>query len=226
VHTLDGAPWRQVIGVVVDTRDNGVDQASPATVYWPSYGEGLYAPGTTSIAAAVTFTIRSERAGTAALVDDLRRAVWSVSRSLPVSSVRTLNDIYVESMARASFAMTLLTAAAGIGLVLGLVGIYGLVAYGVAQRTREIGIRLALGAGEGTVKVIFMRRALALTAAGVAASFALTRLMGALLFETSPLDPVTYAVAPVVLAVAAAIASYVPARRAAAVDPVEALRAE
>ena len=230
VRTLDAAPWREVIGVVQDTRDNGVDQAPPATVYWPSYGEGLYDAGGSSIANTVTFTIRSDRAGTPALVDDLRRAVWSVSRSLPVASVRTLDDIYVQSMAATSFTMTLLTVAGGIGLLLGIVGIYGLVSYGVAQRTREIGIRLALGASEGTVKVIFMQRALVLTAAGLAlglaASVALTRVMAALLFETSPLDPVTYVAVPIVLVLAAGLASYVPARRAAAVDPVEALRAE
>jgi len=115
-------------------------------------------------------------------------------------------------------------------LLLGIVGIYGVISYGVSQRTREIGIRLALGAQKGELKWMFVRSALVLTGVGVAigagTAAALTQLLKSLLFNVSPMDPFTYITVPVVLGLAAALASYLPARRAAAVNPVEALRAE
>jgi ABC-type antimicrobial peptide transport system permease subunit len=115
-------------------------------------------------------------------------------------------------------------------LVLGVIGIYGVIAYSVSQRTREIGIRVALGAQHGQLAAMFVRHGLLLTAAGVAcglgAAIALTRLMSSLLFEVSPVDPFTYGAVAVGLVAAAALASYLPSRQAAAVDPVEALRAE
>jgi predicted permease len=230
VRTLDTSPWREVIGVVADTHDNGVDQTPPATAYWPAFGESLYDTTADSSTPSATFTVRSERAGSGSLQDELRRAVWSVNRSLPVAGVRTLDEIYVASLARTSFAMTLLTVTAMVGLGLGLVGIYGLVSYGVSQRWREIGIRLALGAAGGSVRGLFIRRALVLTAAGAGLglgfSMALTGLMTGLLFKTSPLDPLTYGTVPAVLLATAIVASYIPARRAAGVDPVTALRGD
>jgi ABC-type antimicrobial peptide transport system permease subunit len=133
-------------------------------------------------------------------------------------------------MVRTSFTLTMLAIAGTMALILGILGIYGVISYAVSQRTREIGIRLALGAQKSTLRWIFVRSALLLTAAGVVvglgAAAGLTRLMKSLLFGVSPLDPVTYSAIPLVLITAAALASYLPARRAAAVDPVEALRAE
>ena len=133
-------------------------------------------------------------------------------------------------MARTSFTLVMLVIAAGMALILGVVGIYGVISYAVSQRTREIGIRLALGAQGGELKRMFVQNGLMLASAGMAiglvAAAGLTRLMSSLLFGVSPLDLPTYAAVPIVLAGATVLASYLPARRAAAVDPVEALKAE
>jgi ABC-type antimicrobial peptide transport system permease subunit len=133
-------------------------------------------------------------------------------------------------MARTSFTLVMLAIAGTMALLLGILGIYGVISYGVAQRTREIGIRLALGAPKGELKWMFVRSALLLTGVGVAIGLGtaagLMQLMKSLLFGISPLDPLTYIAVPLVLAASAIFASYLPARRAAAVDPVDALRAE
>ena len=153
-----------------------------------------------------------------------------MNASLPLAAVRTMQEIYDESMARTSFTLVMLAIAGGMALMLGVIGIYGVISYAVSQRTREIGIRLALGAQRGELKRMFVRSGLILTgtgmAIGLAAAAGLTRLMSSLLFGISPLDPATYVVVPILLVTATVLASYVPARRAAAVDPVEALKAE
>jgi ABC-type antimicrobial peptide transport system permease subunit len=153
-----------------------------------------------------------------------------VNASLPLARVQTLEAVYDRSLARTSFTLVMLAIAAAIALLLGLVGIYSVIAYAVSQRTREIGIRLALGAQPGELRRMFLRHGLTLgltgVIAGVAAAVALTRLMSSLLFGISPLDPITYVVVSGVLMGAAGIASYVPARRAITVDPVEALRGQ
>ena len=221
-----GSPVFEVIGVVEDVRERGVDQKAPETVYWPTLGNNVFG-GSLRLP---NFMIRSDRAGTASLLEEIRQAVWSVNSNLPVSNVRTMKEIYSQSVARTSFTLVMLAIAGAMALLLGVVGIYGVIAYAVSQRWREIGIRLALGAQQGKLKTMFVQQALALAGIGVAiglgASALLMQLMKSLLFGVSPLDPLTYAAVPMVLAVAAALASYIPARRAAAVDPVEALRAE
>jgi putative ABC transport system permease protein len=228
MRTLPRAPWREVIGVVQDVRDNGVHEAAPTTVYWPTTTESAYEAGSLDITRMATFVIRSRRAGADGFLKDVQRAVWSINANLPLAGVQTLQTIYEHSMARTSFTLVILAIAGLMALTLGIVGIYGVISYAVAQRTREIGIRLALGAQQAELTRMFVRSALALIGLGVplglAAAAALTRLMSALLFGVSPLDPVTYAAVPIVLASAAIVASYVPARRAAAVDPSEALR--
>jgi ABC-type antimicrobial peptide transport system permease subunit len=160
----------------------------------------------------------------------MRQAVWSVNKDLPLASVRTMQDIYEQSLARTSFTLVMLTIAGAMALVLGVIGIYGVIAYTVSQRTREIGIRLALGAQPRALKTMFVRQAMALAGTGVAigigASMWLSRLMASLLYGISALDSITYLAAPVLLVVATALAAYVPARGASAVDPVGALRAE
>lgn len=227
---LPDAPWREVIGVVQDVHDNGVQEPAPAIVYWPAYGESIYVPGRTDIERAVTFAVRSERAGSESLLQQINRAVWSVNPSLPLASVQTMQGVYNQSLARTSFTLAMLGMASAMALVLGIIGIYGVVSYVVSQRRREIGIRLALGAQQAELSRMFVRYGLAIAGAGVAiglgAAVGLVRLMKSLLFGISPLDPLTYATVPVVLVGAAVIASYVPARRAAAVDPVEALKVE
>ena len=139
-------------------------------------------------------------------------------------------QIASQSLARTSFTLTMLAIAGSMALVLGVIGIYGVISYTVSQRRREIGIRLALGAQRSGLRWMFVRSALVLTGLGVAiglgAAAVLTRLMKSLLFGVSPLDPLTYVSIPLVLAACAVLASYLPARRAAGVDPVEALRAE
>ncbi len=225
-----GDPWQEVIGVVQDIRDNGVQEPAPAIAYWPAIMENLYRPGPAVVARSVTFAIRSPRAGTEIFHDQIRQAVWSVNANLPVAAVRTMQEIYDRSIARTSFTLVMLAIAGAMALLLGIVGIYGVISYAVSQRTREIGIRLALGAPLGGLQSMFVRHALALAtigiAIGLAAAIALTRLMSSLLFGISPLDPLTYAAVPLVLLAAAMLASYLPARRASSVDPVEALRAE
>jgi predicted permease len=223
-------PWREVIGVVQDVRENGVHEKAPSIVYWPSMMEFLYGPSRLDTVRTVTFTIRSERSGTEGFLNQVRQAVWSVNASLPLASVQTMQDIYDRSLARTSFTLVMLGIAGAMALVLGLIGIYGVISYTVSQRRREIGIRLALGAQQGELRQMFVRYGLMLAAIGVAiglgVAMGLTRLMSSLLFGISALDPLTYGAVPVVLVAAAVLASYLPARRASAVDPVEALKAE
>jgi len=223
-------PWHEVIGVVQDVRENGVDHTSPATVYWPSMMPDLYGPGSLDTRRTAYFAIRSNRAGAQAFINEMQHAVWSVNSNLPVAAISTMQDIYSQSMARTSFTLVMLAIAGTMALALGVLGIYGVISYAVSQRKREIGIRMALGAKKSELVWMFVRSALVLTgvgaAVGLGAAAALMRLMRTLLFGISPLDPVTFAAVPVALAAAAALAGYLPARRTAAVDPVEALRAE
>jgi ABC-type antimicrobial peptide transport system permease subunit len=178
----------------------------------------------------VVFALRSKRAGSESLLKDVRQAIWSVDGDLPLARVRTVDAIFRNSMARSSFTLVMLAIAGGMALLLGIVGIYGVISYSVSQRTRELGIRIALGAPAGGLKAMVVRHGLMLTAIGVAfglaAAAALTRLMASLLFEISPVDPITYLAVSAGLLAAAAAASYLPAHRASTVNPMEALRAE
>ncbi len=221
--------WREVIGVVADLRDDGVDRKAPSIVYWPLLQKNFETAPISEVRS-VSFVIRTPRAGSTGLLRDLQQAVASVNPSLPLAEVKTLQSIYDLSLARTSFTMVLLAIAGGMALLLGVVGIYGVISYSVSQRTREIGIRLALGAPLQNVTGMFVRHGLVLSAigaaCGLAAAFALTRLMKSLLYEVSPADPVTYAAVSLALILAATLASYLPARKATRVDPLEALRAE
>jgi predicted permease len=231
IRESPGMPWSEVIGVVQDVIENGVHEKAPEIVYWPPIGLGFFGPGPmVSAIRSVTFVVRSDRTGAEGFLSQIRQAIWSVNASLPVASMRTMRDIYDQSLARTSFTLVMLGIAGAMALVLGVVGIYGVISYAVSQRRREIGIRLALGAQPGELKKMFVRHGLKLVGIGLAlglgASLVLMRLMKSLLFGISPLDPLTYATVPIVLAAAAMLASYLPARRAAAVDPVETLKAE
>ena len=210
-------PWLDVVGVVKDVRHNGLNEPAPETVILPPIARET-----------ATFVVRSERAGTSGFLNELRRAVWSVNGNLSLASVQTLGEMYERSMARTSMTLKLLAITGVLALVLGLVGICGVVSYAVAQRQREIGIRIALGASYGEVRRIFVRNALALVAVGVGiglpAAAVLTRLMESQLFGISPLDPATHLAVALVLVVAAGLASYISARRASALDPVEVLK--
>jgi predicted permease len=228
--TAPDAPLIEVIGVVGNAHINGVQEASPAIVYWPVYGVSHYNAKKAFVWRYVTYVLRTNRAGSQSLMDQLNRAVWSVNTNLPLASVQTMQAVYDRSLARTSFTLIMLAIAGAMALTLGLIGIYGVLSYTVSQRRREIGIRVALGAQPAEIRKMFVRYGLVLSAAGVCIGLVsaalLTRLIQSVLFGISPLDPVTYAVMPLVLVIAAIIASYLPARRAASVDPVEALRAE
>jgi ABC-type antimicrobial peptide transport system permease subunit len=203
---------------------------SPATVYWPSIMRDIYGPGSFDARRTVYFAMRSHRAGSQALINEMQQAVWSVNASLPVADISTMQDIYGDSMARTSFTLVMLAIAGTMAFALGILGIYGVISYAVSQRTREIGIRMALGAKKSELAWMFVRSALVLTgigtALGLVSATALMRLMRTLLFGISPLDPITFAAVPIALIAAAALASYLPARRTASINPVEALRAE
>jgi predicted permease len=231
LRQFSNTPWQEVIGVVEDVHVHGVDEKSPAIVYWPAMLNDPYTPKPTIDAPRfVTFAIRSTRAGTESFLKQVQQAVWSVNASLPLASVSTMQEIYSQSLARTSFTLVMLATAGAMALALSLIGIYGVISYAVSQRTREIGIRLALGAQKGVLRWMFVRSALVLTGVGLViglgAAAALMRLMKTLLFGISTLDPLTFFAVPLMLATAAALASYLPARRAAGIDPVEALRAE
>ncbi|HLK65245.1 MAG TPA: ABC transporter permease [Bryobacteraceae bacterium] len=222
-------PWREIVGVVGDVRLDGADQKAPTTVYWPAM-MNVFWGNPVLVQRGIVFTIRSNRAGSESFVQQARQAIWSIDADLPIARVSTLEQIYRDSMARSSFALVMLAVAGGMALLLGIVGIYGVISYSVSQRTRELGIRIALGAPQGSLKSMVVRNGMLLAVIGVAiglgSAAALTRVMGSLLYEVSPMDVLTYASVSGMLLAAAAAASYIPAHRASRVNPLEALRAE
>lgn len=222
--------WREIIGVVGDTYDDGVNKPAPSSVYWPMMTSNLYPEEATTLHRDLAITIHSSRAGSQNFLREVRQAVWAVNPNLPVAEAHTLEYFYTKSLARTSFTLIMLGVAGGMALLLGIVGIYGVIAVSVSQRTREIGIRMALGAQQTAVTGMFVRHGLWLTGIGVvcglAASFALMRLMASLLFHVSPADPFSYAAVSIVLIATSFLASYIASRRATQVDPVEAVRAE
>ena len=221
-------PWHEVIGVVQEVHEKGVQEKAPEIVYWPAFVGDLYGPD--SPLATMTFVVRSERAGSQGLLNEVRQAVWSVNSNLPLASVRTMQEVYDASLARTSFTLTMLGIAGAMALSLGLIGIYGVVSYLVSQRHREFGIRLALGAQSGAVLQMVLWQVAILVLAGVVigigTALGLTRLMRSLLFGVSAHDPMTFASVAAALICVALLASYLPARRAMRVDPMVALRYE
>ena len=229
VRTLGGRPWREVIGVVGDLHTDGVDQPPVATAYWPMLIYDLWEDGAVA-QNSMAYVLRLQTPATPAFMDAVRESVWAVNAGLPVASVRMLDEILDRSMARTSFTLVMLLIAASVALVLGAVGLYGVISYTVAQRTREFGVRMALGAQPSAVGSLVLRHATALIAIGVtigiAAALAVTRAMQALLFGVTPNDPVTLIVVAGLLAFVGVIATLVPVVRATRVDPLEALRWE
>ena len=222
--------WRQIVGVVGDVHYDGVDKKAPTVAYWPIFVKNFESNLGGEVRRELAFVIRTPRAGSQAFLNEARRAVWSVDANLPLSDVRTAGYYYTKSMARTSFTLVMLAIAGGMALLLGAVGLYGVIAYSVSQRTREIGIRIALGAQQKEVVGMFVRQGIILAGVGVACglvvALATLHVMSSLLFQVSAVDPVTYILVCVGLGATAALASYLPSRRASAVDPVEALRAE
>jgi predicted permease len=239
-HNADGAlgkmirvastdDWREIIGVVQDIHDDGVDKTAPTAVYWPVMRDNFEGQKT-GLSRGIAFLIRSPRAGSQAFMKEVQEQVWSVNSSVPLADATTVGELYTKSMARTSFTLVLLCVAGAMALLLGIVGIYGVISYTVSQRTREIGIRMALGAQRGELTSLFVRQGLWLTAIGAACglvvAFVTMRLMSSILFNVSPVDPLTYITITLGVAATACIACYLPSRRAATVNPVSALRSE
>jgi predicted permease len=223
-----GQPFYRVVGVTEDVRYNGLDKPAAEMVYFPLIpmdGAPLWSPERS-----VTLLVKSASTHPEQLAATVRRTLADIDSDIPLANVRTMDDVVARSMARTALTMLLLAIAGGMALVLAAVGLYGVISYIVGRRTREIGIRVALGAQVAevirNVTLQSLRLALAGTAAGVVGALVLTRFLRSMLFEVSPTDPFVLAGVSLVLVAVAIAASYLPARRAAKVDPVIALRAE
>jgi predicted permease len=229
IHVGSTDPWHEIIGVAGNVYDDGVSQAPSTAVYWPLFQDN-FETQKEMVRRYVSFAIRSPRTGSAAFMSEVQQAVWSINSDLPLADPTTLGELYTKSMARTSFSLVMLCVAGSMALLLGIVGIYGVISYAVSQRTREIGIRMALGAQQKALTGMFVRQGLVLTGIGIAfglgVAFISMRLMSSLLFNVSPVDPWTYALTTVCIIGIAWLACYLPSRRAAVVNPVNALRAE
>jgi ABC-type antimicrobial peptide transport system permease subunit len=222
--------WREIVGVVGDVRDDGVTRPATEIVYFPLLVDRIFNAPTTVVRRGVTFVVRSSRTGTPGFLDEIRGAVWAANPDLPLADVRTLGDLYERSLARTSLTLVLLALAGAMALLLGVVGIYGVVAYIVSQSAREIGIRIALGATSAHVRRDILGRAAMVTGmgalVGMIGALATSHFFTALLFQVAPTDPIALGGACAILLTVGAVAAYLPARRATRIDPVEALRAD
>ncbi|MGH9940633.1 MAG: FtsX-like permease family protein, partial [Blastocatellia bacterium] len=217
-------PWVTVVGIIGDVKEMGLEAPAKAEMFFP-YQQlpDMFWNIPRDLAVRTTGDPMSVAAA-------VRQAVWSVDRDQPVSNIRTMDEILAEEVTQRRIGMTLLAAFAALALLLASLGIYGVLSYAVTQRTQEIGIRMALGAGRGDVLRMVLANGMRLVTAGVAiglgVSFALTRLMAGLLFGVSASDPHTLAGVTLLLTAVALLACYLPARRATKVDPMIALRTE
>jgi predicted permease len=227
IRTTDD--WSEIVGVVGNVHDQGMDKPARTNVYWPALQANFWG-NPVRVQRNVTFVVRSSLAGSESLLKQVRQAVWSVDGNLPLASVYTLNHLYISSLAPVSFTLVMLGTAGAVALLLGAVGLYGVIAYSVAQRTREIGIRMALGAQRKNVVRLFLREGISFIviglSVGLAGALALTRLLSSLLFGVKVSDPLTFVCAAVVLVLVALAACQIPARRALRIDPMEALKSE
>jgi predicted permease len=218
-----GAPWLTIVGIVSDIRRDGKTGDMEPQVYLSAAQTALYPVRLSDLAVRTSVEPRS-------LLPAIQSAVWSLDKDQPVTNVRTLDEIVALSVSQRRFQMLLLALFAGVGLTLSLVGIFGVLAYSVAQRTAEFGVRLALGAPPRTILALVLRQAAALIVAGLAVgvvgAWSLSRYLQSLLFEVRPHDLSTYLLTGALLLVASVLASAIPARRAARVDPLVALRYE
>src|SRR5438876_9317111 len=180
VHVGSNDPWHEVVGVVGDVKDNRVSQDPPTAVYWGLF-QGHFATQEEIVRRYVHYVIRTPRAGSASFFSDSERAVWSVNHDLPLAYNKTIGELYTKSMARTAFTLVMLSVAGAMTLLLGIIGLYGVIAYAISQRTREIGIRMALGAQRATLTGMYVREGLILTGlgvmSGVSIAFATMRLM-------------------------------------------------
>jgi predicted permease len=219
--------WRDIIGVSEDVHYDGVEKPAPSMVYWPLMMD-YFAGQKQRLQRSTVFVVRSQLAGTQSLMKTIQQQVGMVNPNVPLANSETLGDLYTQSMARTSFTLVMLCVSGGIALLLGTVGIYGVIAYSVSLRTREIGIRMALGAQRGAVVGAFVRQGMWLTVTGIAIGLVIAsatmRFMSAILYGVSADDPITYITITCTVVMSALLACYLPSRRAAEVDPVLALR--
>jgi putative ABC transport system permease protein len=223
IHVSIGPPGGreyEIVGVVGDIKMTSLEEETRPAVYLPH---------TQLAIGPMTFVVRTDVAPLS-LVPTVGRAVREIDAELPLGDVQTMEEVIDATLARPRVTTVLLTVFAFMALVMAAVGVYGVMAFSVSQRTREIGVRMALGATERLVFRLVVGSALRLVAIGVAAgvalAVALSRFLETVLYETPPLDPGTFAVTTAVLVAVAVLASFVPARRGTRVAPVEALRAE
>jgi putative ABC transport system permease protein len=221
--------WREVVGVVADVRDDGITKGAVPMVYWPMTMKDFW-DDDIFVQRWLSYAVRTPRVRTAGFIKDVQQAVWGINPNLPLARPRTLGDIYRASMAETSFALVIIGIAGGVTLLLGLVGLYGVIAYIVAQRRREVGIRMALGAAAADVQRMFVGSGLRLAGigmvVGVGVALAVSRFLTSLLFGVSPFDPLTYGAVAAMLTAVALVATWLPARQASLVDPATALRSE
>lgn len=214
--------WFTIVGVVANERRDGLRHDPPLVLYWP-----LGAPGQDG-ARSLSYVLRGP--GIVGKANAVRDAVWALDPRLPVAAVRSMDEVVSRSIVPFTFTMLTLGLAAAMALLLGMIGLYGVLSYTVTLRFREIGVRLALGAAPGRVLRAIVGQGLAIVGIGlvigVAAAFGLTRFLSDLLYGTTPLDLTTFAAMALALLIIAAVASYLPARRAAAINPIESLRNE
>lgn len=221
--------WLTVVGVVKNTvRDNWVNP-SEEELYVPYLQSKDYIQNPSGPFAYITLVVRTAD-NPSNLNSEIQATIHSIDRNVPISEVQTMDEVVAKATGDSRFYLTLLGAFACVALVLAAVGIYGVMSYSVSRRIREIGIRVALGAEKDDVLKLVILQGMVLAISGIgiglAGALALTRLMSGLLYGTKPADPVTFAAAVLVLALVAMVSSYIPARRAAKVDPIVALRYE
>ncbi len=227
VRPSSNGPWREIVGVVGNEHDDGPMRPATPMVYWPFMQHG-FAPARTTVERTLVYVIRTARVNDPALLRELQQAVWAVNPTLPLTRVEPLQEVYARSTAQLSFTLAILGVAAGVTLLVGVVGLYGVIAYVVAQRRREVGIRMALGAGAGQVQRLFVARGVALVTSGLVAGAAMavvaSRALSAMLFDVSPLDPAAYAAAFATVGGLALLAVWLPARAATRVPAAIVLR--
>jgi putative ABC transport system permease protein len=217
--------WLEIVGVVTDTKGPSLEAQPDEQVFVPLRQQ----EGVLRGSPALSLVVRG-RGDPAALAEGIRQAVWKLDRAQPLHLLKPMTQIVEEQTAQRRFTVTVLGVFAGTAVLLAALGLYGVMSSGVTARTRELGIRLALGSQRSGLLGLVLRRGAALTSAGIAlgwlGALAGSRLLRSLLFGIEPMDPVTFGLVPLLLALVALVACWIPARRASRVDPMVALRAE
>lgn len=224
LRNFDDAPWMEIVGIARNVKHDGLANRGQPMYYGPVRQSPV-----SGLRSRAAFVIRTS-ADPHSLIPALRGIVRNLDSDLPLLNVRTMDDVVAQSVAQPRFSMFLLISFAGVALVLAVVGIYGVMAYAVTQRTSELGVRIALGASQGQILKMVVGKGMTLATAGIVlgllGAFATARTMETLLFQVNPVDPVTYVAVAVLFTLVTLLAAYVPARRASLVDPLRVMRAE